>query len=231
MIALMGVKTAVAAGLSGLAVAAILGLGHTPPTDPTLRAVTMKDDTSLLVMTREVTRREWKACAEAGACEDLTGHIPAHEPDKPMTGVNRFDVETYIAWRNNQGGYSYRLPTVAEWTEIAAALPRKPYRKLFDDPRLAWAADYGAMEKVSAVVQPTGSFGTLPNGISDLGGNVWEWTGSCAREGIADDRCPAYRVEGSHQSVLSVFVREPATGGCAAGTPPANIGFRLVTKN
>jgi hypothetical protein len=28
--------------------------------------------------------------------------------------------------------------------------------------------------------------------------------------------------------VLSIFVRDPASGGCSAGVPPANIGFRLV---
>ena len=228
MIALMGVKSIVAAGLSGLAAALILSLGHAPAPDPAFRAVATGDGSSLLVMRREVTRREWQACATAGACEDLTGTIPAAEPDTPMTGVNRFDVEAYIAWRSERDGRAYRLPSVTEWNEIAAALPRRPYRKLFDDPRLAWAADYGAMEKVSAVVQPSGAFGTLPNGISDLGGNVWEWTSSCGRDGFPDDRCPAFKVEGAHQSVLSVFVREPATGGCAAGTPPANIGFRLV---
>lgn len=227
----MGAKWAVAAGLSGLAVAALFGLRHPPPVDPTLRTVELPGGSSLLVMKREVTRREWKACADAGACENLTGNIPASEPDKPMTGVNRFDVDAYIAWRNAEGGYNYRLPTVAEWNAIAAALPRKPYRKLFDDPRLAWAADYGAMEKVSAVVEPSGSFGMLANGIADLGGNVWEWTASCAKEGISDTHCPAYSVEGSHQSALSVFVREPATGGCAAGTPPANIGFRLMAED
>lgn len=230
MIALMGAKWAAAAGLSGLALTVAMGLRHPVPVDPTLQSVEMPAGETLLVMKQEVTRREWKACADAGACEDLTGPIPASQPDMPMTGVNRFDVEAYIAWRNDQGGLSYRLPTADEWNAIADSLPRKPYRKLFDDPRLAWAADYGAMEKVSAVVKPSGAFGSLPNGISDLGGNVWEWTASCARDGLADDRCPAYRVEGSHQSVISVFVREPATGGCAAGTPPANVGFRLVAE-
>ena len=229
MIAFMAAKWVAAAGLSGLAVAALLGIRQPLP-DDTLRAVAMPDGGGLLVMTREVTRREWKACADAGACEDLTGAIPASEPDMPMTGVNLFDVETYIAWRNAQGGYTYRLPSAEEWKALAADLPQKPYRKLFNDPRLAWAADYGAMERVSAVVKPSGSFGTLPNGVSDLGGNVWEWTASCARDGIEPTRCPAFRVEGTHQSVISVFVRNPASGGCAAGTPPANVGFRLVAE-
>ncbi len=231
MIAFMAAKWVAAAGLSGLAVAALLGIRQPLP-DETLRAVAMPGSGGgILVMTREVTRREWKSCADAGACENLTGAIPASEPDMPMTGVNLFDVEAFIAWRNGQGGYTYRLPSAEEWKALAADLPQKPYRKLFDDPRLAWAADYGAMEKVSAVVKPSGAFGTLQNGVSDLGGNVWEWTSSCARDGFAPDRCPAFRVEGTHQSVLSVFVRNPASGGCAAGVPPANVGFRLVAES
>ena len=229
MIAFMAAKWAVAAGLSGLAVAAALNLGQPAPPDETLRAVALPDGTTLQVMAREVTRREWRACAETRACEDLTGPIPVAEPDMPMTGVNRFDVEAYIGWINSVRGRAYRLPTAEEWAVIAADLPRKPYKKLFDDPRLAWAADYGVMEKVSAVVEPSGRFGSLPNGVADLGGNVWEWTASCASTGADPARCPAYRVEGTHQAVLSVFVRDPASGGCAAGTPPANVGFRLVT--
>ncbi len=229
MIAFTAAKLAAAAGLSGLAVAAFLGIRQPGPADANHRAVAMPDGSTLMVMAREVTRRDWKACADAGPCEDLTGTIAPSEPDMPMTGVNRFDVEAYLGWINSVRGTAYRLPTAEEWAVIAADLPRKPYKKLFDDPRLAWAADYGVMEKVSAVVEPSGRFGSLPNGVADLGGNVWEWTASCASTGADPARCPAYRVEGTHQAVLSVFVRDPASGGCAAGTPPANVGFRLVT--
>lgn len=223
--------TAAAAGLSGLAVGAFLGLSHPKLDDARFRAVAMPDGTALQVMTREVTKREWKACAEARACEDLTGAIPASEPDMPMTGVNRFDVEAYLAWVNATGGATLRLPTAQEWKEIAAALPRRQYRKLFDDPRLAWAADYGSMPAISGVLRPSGGFGTLANGIADLGGNVWEWTDTCARDGFEADRCPAYRVEGQHETALSVFVRDPFSGGCAAGTPPNHVGFRLVSAD
>ena len=123
----------------------------------------------------------------------------------------------------------YRLPTDSEWKNFASALPQKPYKKLFTDPRMAWAADYGSMEKVSGVVKASGTFGTVPNGFSDLSGNVWEWTSTCARTGAEPDRCPAYLVEGLHESALSVFIRDPASGGCAVGAPPANVGFRLVS--
>lgn len=221
---------AAAVGLIGLAVAASLLLRQPAPPDEPLISVALPGHAALLVMSREVTRREWRACAEAKACEDLTGAIPAGEPDMPMTGVNRFDADDFIAWRNRHARLHYRLPTAAEWKAFAADLPQPPYAKLFEDPRLAWAADYGAMKKVSGVVKPSGSFGALANGLSDLDGNVWEWTSSCASDHIDPARCPAFLVEGTHEAKLSVFVRDPASGGCAAGVPPANVGFRLVAE-
>ncbi|WP_421695278.1 formylglycine-generating enzyme family protein [Aestuariivirga sp.] len=222
--------TAAAAGLSGLALAALLGI-HQPSFDaPGLRTVTLPGGTSLLVMPREVTRREWKACADAGACEDLTGSIAPSAPDTPMTGVNRFDVEAYLAWINGRGSTVYRLPAAPEWRAIAAGLPRKAFAKRFEDPRLAWAANYGAMETISGVIRPSGGFGTLANGIADLSGNVWEWTATCAKDSPDPGRCPAFIVEGLHETVLSVFVRDPFSGGCAAGAPPNHVGFRLVSE-
>ncbi len=220
--------SAAAAGLAGLAAVGLQGHLRPEPGDPSMRPVTLNDGSRLRVAVREVTRREWQACVRAGACDAIAGPELPSGRDVPMTGVNHVDAEAYIAWRNAAEGARYRLPSAAEWNAIAAALPRKPYKKLFDDPRLAWAADYGSMKKVSAVVRPSGSFGTLANGISDLDGNVWEWTSSCAPN--ADpERCPAYMAEGQHEAVLPLFVRNPASGGCAAGVPPANVGFRLVS--
>lgn len=219
---------AAAAGLSSLALAAVMGLHQPLPADLRLRPVAMPDGSSLQVMTREVTRREWKSCADAGACEDLTGPVAASEPDRPMTGVNRFDIEAYLGWINTQAARHYRLPTDTEWQAFAAARPRRSFRKLFDDPRLAWAADYGSMPALSGVIRPSGGFGALPNGIADLAGNVWEWTDTCAKDGFDPGRCPAYKVEGEHETALSIFVRDPFSGGCAAGTPPNHVGFRLV---
>lgn len=96
---------------------------------------------------------------------------------------------------------------------------------------MAWAADYGSMPAISGVIRPSGGFGALPNGISDLTGNVWEWTATCAKDGFDPSRCPAYKVEGQHETALSIFVRDPFSGGCAAGTPPNHVGFRLVSDD
>jgi hypothetical protein len=35
-------------------------------------------------------------------------------------------------------------------------------------------------------------------------------------------------VEGRHRTYVSDFIRDARTGGCQVGTPPTNLGFRLV---
>ena len=223
------IKTAsVMAGLGGLAIAAFLHFTAAPNGGPVLLPVSTPTGKTLLVAVHEVTRRDWQACVADGVCEALPQEVMTSAENMPMTGVNHLDAEAYLQWLNASAGRRYRLPTSVEWEAIAAELPRKPFKKLFDDPRLAWAADYGSMETVSAVVRPSGSYGTFSNGIADLGGNVWEWTSTCTLKGAEPERCPAYLAEGLHQAAVSVFVRDPASGGCALGTPPANIGFRLV---
>lgn len=145
----------------------------------------------------------------------------------PVTGINWLDVNEYLRWANANEGGGLRLPTLAEWRVIARALAHERPAPLFTDPRLAWAADYGRKAAPSGPPRAVGSFSTTPEGIADLDGNVWEWTSSCAKPGFGE-LCPAYVAAGEHEAAVSVFVRDPASGGCATGTPPAHLGFRLV---
>jgi hypothetical protein len=48
--------------------------------------------------------------------------------------------------------------------------------------------------------------------------------------GLGDGRgcCPAFIAAGTHETRFPVFVRDPSTGGCATGTPPAYLGLRLI---
>lgn len=239
MIVLAGAKAMAvwaAAGLSSLAVAVGLFLCEPAASPAALETVrlSMADGTLLDVGRYEITWNQWKACYDAGACTYLPRRgKSASGEDYPVASVNRFDIEEFLVWINRGSDRVWRLPTAGEWSAIASQLPQRPYRKLFTDPRLAWAADYGAMARVSKTLRPTGSYGRLTNGIYDLAGNVWEWTSTCAANdaGIADsEHCPALLVEGEHEAVLSVFLRDPSVGGCAAGVPPANVGFRLVAE-
>ena len=227
MLTLALVKSAaLVAGLSSLAILGVSQWNGADAPGIAMREIAMPDGARLLVGTREVTRQQWQACVKAGACEAI-GNAKQTASDMPMTGVNHLDAEAYIAWINDASGLDYRLPSADEWKVIAAELPRPAYARRFTDPRLEWAANYGAMQRVSSVVKPSGTFGTYGNGISDLAGNVWEWTSTCT-PGADETRCPAYVAEGLHEAIVPLFVREPAAGGCATGAPPANVGFRLV---
>lgn len=194
------------------------------------KVIVVAEGRSLQVGEIEVTWQDWKRCYEARGCSFLPR--PARiDGGKtfPVVGVNRLDVDEFIAWVNSRDTRQYRLPTADEWDAFAAELPKPKTEKLFTDPRLAWAADYGQMPALPARVQPSGDFGVLPNGLKDLGGNVWEWTATCAASDADDGRCPAFVAQGLHEAVISVFIRDPATGGCASGVPPPHVGFRLVS--
>lgn len=181
---------------------------------------------TLQVSRHEVTVGSWRQCFVEGGCTHMPVSISISD-QLPVTGVNWFDVTEYLAWANAREGGGLRLPTVAEWRVIARALIHEKPAPLFTDPRLAWAANYGQKIAQSGPPRAAGYFSTTPEGISDLDGNVWEWTSSCAKPGFGD-QCPAYVAAGEHEAAVPVFVRNPASGGCATGAPPTHLGFRLV---
>ena len=219
------------------AIAIVLGavatswVGH--PLDRSFRdqmvPVQMASDAgrTIYVSVYEVTIASWRQCYQEKAC----AHVPpalALRKSAPVTGVNWFDVQDYIAWAKSRSGLKLRLPTLAEWRELDRSLAKPKPEPLFKDPRLAWAANYGQEDTPGGPVRPSGSFSTTPDGISDLDGNVWEWTSTCYKSDIKGNDCPAYVASGAHEAAMSVFVGNPASGGCATGTPPTYLGFRLV---
>ena len=94
--------------------------------------------------------------------------------------------------------------------------------------------------KVDGEVRPIGDFGANENGLRDVAGNVWEWTNTCfvrtrsttpARQRAKPTaNCGVRVVEGQHRAYVTDFIRDARAGGCAAGVPPSNLGFRLVRE-
>ena len=184
---------------------------------------------TLLVSRYEVSVASWRECYEQGGCSFMPKVNAA--ASNPITGVNWFDVSEYLAWANARSGGGLRLPTLKEWRILNHSLTKPKPAPYFSDPRLAWAADYGQENTPIGPVLPQGSFSTTSAGISDLDGNVWEWTSSCYKQGFDGENasyCPAFIAAGAHEAVVSVFIRNPAMGGCATGVPPTHLGFRLV---
>jgi formylglycine-generating enzyme required for sulfatase activity len=100
--------------------------------------------------------------------------------DQPVVGVSWDDVKAYCKWltdKNKDKGI-YRLPSEEEWEWAAGRGEREyPWGERIDHKR----ANYD--EKVGHTT-PVGSYpsGATPDGLMDMAGNVWEWTGSLYRE-------------------------------------------------
>jgi len=112
---------------------------------------------------------------------------PAAEADHPVTQVAYTDAEAFCAWA---GG---RLPTEVEWEHAArgAVDDRSPYAwgdDLNEGGRPnanTWTGsfpgnDTGA-DGYAGGTNPVGRFGETPLGLTDMGGNVWEWVASWYR--------------------------------------------------
>lgn len=197
----------------------------------------------LTIMKYQVTEGDYDRCVAAGACAPLDA-ASRNGDDRPATGINFTDAEAYARWLSAETGHVWRLPTHEEI--VYAAGKKFPDDALGIDPdsrnpALRWLADYERETRRKQASDPApkviGHFGENEHGLADFAGNVWEWTTTCHRRvDLADGgavgqtvaSCGVYVTVGQHRAPMSYFVRDPKSGGCAVGTPPANLGFRLV---
>jgi formylglycine-generating enzyme required for sulfatase activity len=204
--------------------------------------VNVRISRSLSIMRDQVSVADYQRCIDAKACRPVV--LDAALPDRPVIKVNWQDANLYAAWLSEQTGMSFRLPTDEEWAYAAAgrfADDVVPDSTLNGDPgrrALAnYALDEARAEGIDKVPQPIGSFGANENGLLDIAGNVWEWTQSCYVRIVLDTEgnvaarmvnCGIRIAEGRHRAYVIDFIRDPRGGGCSGGTPPSNLGFRLV---
>jgi iron(II)-dependent oxidoreductase len=96
----------------------------------------------------------------------------------PVIGVSARDAEAYCDWISQETGFSFRLPTEAEWVLAARGSGEErtyPWGDVWkDDAANAWGRE--SVGRLCAV----GMFsaGRGPYGHGDLAGNVWEWCSS-----------------------------------------------------
>jgi len=200
----------------------------------------------LAIMKYQVSKGDYARCVADGAC-------PVPEPeystpgsnDVPATGVSFDDARAYAAWLSRETGERWRLPTDEELAFAAGS--RFPDDALGDagagsaNPADRWLERYRRETTRGAARDEApkllGQFGENEFGLSDFGGNVWEWTTTCFHR-INLDRADPYlsdtsscgiqMVAGQHRAAMVFFVRNPKGGGCSVGAPPDNLGFRLV---
>ena len=116
----------------------------------------------------EVTVGEYRAfVSETGG----TGSDVWREDDSfpqtarhPVTWVSWDDAQEYVSWLSRRTGSAYRLPTESEWARAAVGSPGGVGcgGRSFDEGTC-----------------PVGSYGSNAAGLSDMVGNLWEWTSDC----------------------------------------------------
>ena len=207
-------------------------------------------DKPFSIMTRQVSRAEYLRCVEEGGCPplDATPRRGGGEgAGEPVVGVSWIDATAYAGWLSAKTGQRYRLPTAREWALAAgSAYSDDVLAEAADpsNPAKLWIAQYRQETERAEAIDPTpmpfGSFGRNEHGLLDLGGNVWEWTDSCfvrhftakgnPKAATSTENCGVRVIEGRHRTYGTFFIRDPKSGGCSVGVPPANLGFRLVRE-
>ncbi|MCC7211597.1 MAG: formylglycine-generating enzyme family protein [Candidatus Brocadia sp.] len=103
-------------------------------------------------------------------------------PNSPVVGVSWYEAGAFCSWLTKTGkdGYIYCLPDEKKWQAAAAGFDKReyPWDKGWDKMRC------NNFEIGLQKTTPVGIFkkGDTPEGISDMAGNVSEWTDSWYEE-------------------------------------------------
>lgn len=138
----------------------MMGATHDGADEGPVRRVTISHE--FYIGKYEVTQAQWQA---------VMGNNPSafKGADLPVDGVSWNDAIAFVARLNAQGdGYTYRLPSEAEWEYAARAGTTGDYAGDLD--AMAWYDSNSGK-----TTHPVG--GKQPNGFGlyDMHGNVWEW--------------------------------------------------------
>lgn len=124
--------------------------------------------------------REWKLVDGAFWRMPLGFDGPEAHPDHPVTQVTWHDAQAYAAWAGK------RLPTEVEWEHAARGAVNRPGPYAWGEQLVegghhranTWQGRfpvYNTGEDGFMMTSPVGAFGETPLGLTDMGGNVWEW--------------------------------------------------------
>ena len=158
----------------------------------------------------EATNARYGACVRAGACSPpalassftrRTYFGAAEYDDYPVVHVSWGQAASFCAWA---GG---RLPTEAEWERAARGTADARVFPWGDSPPDCTKANFlGCVGDTDRVGQRPA--GQSPYGISDMAGNVWEWTADWYEAGYYS-RSPDQDPTGPDAGHLKVM-----RGGC-----------------
>jgi len=106
------------------------------------------------------------------------GSVPVGKEDHPVVYVSWYDATAFMEWLSEETGKTFRLPTEAEWEKACRGTDGRiyPWGNAFD------ASKANTIESDLKATTEVGRY-TLAGGdslyeMTDMAGNVWEWTNS-----------------------------------------------------
>ena len=178
----------------------------------------------------------------------------AQSGSHPVTCVSWNDAKAYAAWLSAKTGHRYRLPSASEW-EFAARAGGAAAQPWSSDGAGACAnanvADQSASRRFPGwavfscddgyiQTSPVGSFKVNSFGLSDMLGNVFQWTEDCWHadykgapvDGSArvDGACVEHELRGGSWFTSPGFVRANYRNHFAADYRTSSVGIRLVRE-
>jgi len=175
----------------------------------------------------EVTVHAYRECARAGVCSPA-GSGPycnagvAGRDNHPINCVDWTQATNYCTWAGA------RLPTEEEWEYAARGEGSSTY-PWGDTPPGAELCRTGKGSQSGTC--PVGSFPASNSrfGVSDMAGNVWEWTASAYGKDYASPRSSTFRVDrGGDFSGTATTLRSATRSGTAPPTRLGWLGFRCA---
>lgn len=161
--------------------------------------------------------------------------------NRPVINVNIQDAQQFVTWLSQQTGYTYRLPSEAEWEYAARAGSTSNY-PWGDNMKVGMAnCSLCGSQWDRKMTSPVGQFPANAWGLHDMLGNVWELTADCwnfTYDGAPTDGS-AWRSGDCKRTVLRggswgdhpKDLRSSTRLRSYSGTRTIVIGFRVVRED
>jgi formylglycine-generating enzyme required for sulfatase activity len=209
--------------------------GHLKTEEPQHRVVFAKP---FAVSKLVVTFDQWDACVAVGGCTWNPPDSGLGRGIKPVINVSWDDARQYVAWFSRMTGKTYRLLTEAEFEYAARAGTHTAY---------SWGDEIGkgnancdgcGSQWDNLETSPAGSFKPNAFGLSDMHGNVFEWTDDCVHSDyngapqdgsawIADGDCSRRVIRGGSWGRDPRALRAADRDVGATGLRSNGAGFRV----